>query len=79
MPAFDLPAQDMSALIEHLRTLVPVSNGAQPAEVRKTVETTDGQSLEGRVWFQVPGTVRGGLVLNFNAEVGYATAAVRVS
>src|SRR4029077_20387599 len=49
MPAFDLPAQEMSALIVHLRTLVPVSNGAQPAEVRKTIETTDGQRLEGRV------------------------------
>src|SRR5579864_3382986 len=43
MPAFDLPDQEMSALIAHLRTLVPVSNGAEPVEVRKTVETTAGQ------------------------------------
>jgi alcohol dehydrogenase (cytochrome c) len=49
MPAFDLPAQEMSDLTAYLRTLVPVSNGAPPAEVRKTVETTDGQRLEGRV------------------------------
>jgi len=49
MPAFELSAQDMSALLAHLRTLVPVSNGAEPAEVRKTIQTTDGRTLEGRV------------------------------
>src|ERR1035438_8526692 len=36
MPAFDLPAQVMNALTGYLRTLVPVSNGAPPAEVRIT-------------------------------------------
>ena len=49
MPAFDLRDQEMSALIGHLRNLVPVSNGPQPADVRKTVETIDGQKLDGRV------------------------------
>jgi len=49
MPAFDLPVPVMSALTGYLRTLVPVSNGTPAAEVRKTVETTDGQRLEGRV------------------------------
>jgi hypothetical protein len=41
-------------------------------------QLASGQGLQGRVWFQVPGTVRSGLVLNFNAELGYATASVRV-
>jgi alcohol dehydrogenase (cytochrome c) len=49
MPAFDMPAPVMSALTGYLRTLVPVSNGAPAGEVRMTVETTDGQRLEGRV------------------------------
>src|SRR5579871_2616969 len=49
MPAFDLPAQEMTALVGYLRTLVPFSNGAPAPEARKTVQTTDGQRLEGRV------------------------------
>ena len=50
MPAFDLPAPMMNALTGYLRTLVPVSNvRPQRPEVRKTIETTDGQRLEGRV------------------------------
>jgi hypothetical protein len=38
-----------------------------------------GRSVDGLVWFEVPGTVRSGLVLNFNAELGYETATVRLS
>src|SRR5258708_5361581 len=49
MPAFDLPAQEMSALVAYLRVLVPVSSGAPAPEVRKTVQLIDGQKLEGRV------------------------------
>ncbi len=49
MPAFDLPAPEMSALVAYLRVLVPVSNGGPPAEVRKTVQMADGKTLEGRV------------------------------
>ena len=49
MPAFDLPAPEMSALVAYLRILVPVSNGGPPSEIRKTVQMTDGQRLEGSV------------------------------
>jgi alcohol dehydrogenase (cytochrome c) len=49
MPAFDLPAPEMTALTAYVRTLVPVQSGPPPAPVRKTVQTTDGQTLEGRV------------------------------
>ena len=49
MPAFDLPAQDMTALTAYLRTLIPVPSGDPPPEVRKKVQTTDGRTLEGQV------------------------------
>ena len=49
MPAFDLPAQEMTALTAYVRSLVPVPSGAPPPEVRKKIQTTDGQTIEGRV------------------------------
>jgi alcohol dehydrogenase (cytochrome c) len=49
MPAFDLSAQDMSALVAHLRSLTPTSRTQAPAVTRKTVQLTSGQSLAGRV------------------------------
>ncbi|HVZ19460.1 MAG TPA: PQQ-binding-like beta-propeller repeat protein [Vicinamibacterales bacterium] len=49
MPAFDLPADDMTALVAYLRTLVPFSRGARPAVVRRSVTTADGRTLDGRV------------------------------
>ena len=49
MPAFDLPAQDMAALVGYLRLLIPTARNQPPAIVRKTVQITTGQSIEGRV------------------------------
>src|ERR1700721_709118 len=43
MPAFDLPAQEMTNLVAHLRTLAPMSRNAPPAIIRKKVETTTGE------------------------------------
>ena len=54
MPAFDLPAQEMTNLVAHLRTLAPMSRNAPPAIVRKKVETTTGETLEGQVLNQGP-------------------------
>src|SRR5436190_6804227 len=47
MPAFDLPQQEMTALVAHLRTLLPISRNQPQSAVRKRVQTTDGQSIEG--------------------------------
>lgn len=49
MPAFDLPPAEMTTLVTYLRTLVPFSRGARPAIVRRSVRTTDGRTVEGRV------------------------------
>ena len=49
MPAFDLPAAEMQAVVSHLRSLVPASRNVVPVVVRKTVQTTDGRMLAGRV------------------------------
>ena len=50
MPAFPLPAGEMTDLVRYLRTLgSPIPREAPAAAVRKTVRTTDGQTLEGRV------------------------------
>ncbi|HUI78548.1 MAG TPA: PQQ-binding-like beta-propeller repeat protein [Bryobacteraceae bacterium] len=50
MPAFDLPAPQMTSLIRYLRTLGdPIPRNAPPAAVRRKVQTTDGQTLEGQV------------------------------
>jgi alcohol dehydrogenase (cytochrome c) len=49
MPAFDLPAQDMAALVGYLHMLIPTARNQPPVIVRKRVQTTTGQSIEGRV------------------------------
>jgi alcohol dehydrogenase (cytochrome c) len=49
MPPFPLSDEDMGPLIGHLRFLAPLAGGGLRAAVRKTVETTTGRSLEGRV------------------------------
>ncbi len=50
MPAFDLPAAEMSGLVAFLRTLAsPIPRNAPAAPVRKTIQTTDGQTLSGVV------------------------------
>lgn len=50
MPAFELPATEMSELVGFLRTLAsPIPRDAAPALVRKTVQTTDGRTLTGQV------------------------------
>lgn len=50
MPAFDLPAAELTALVGFLRTLAqPIPRDAPRAIVRKTVQTTDGQTLSGQV------------------------------
>ena len=43
------PLQEMTALTAYARTLVPVPSGDPPPEVRKKIQTTDGQTLQGRV------------------------------
>jgi alcohol dehydrogenase (cytochrome c) len=54
MPAFDLPAQDMTNLVAHLRTLAPMSRTAPAAVVRKKIQTATGETLEGQVLGQGP-------------------------
>src|ERR1700686_3729579 len=49
MPAFDLPAQEMTALTAYVRTLVPVPSGDPPPEGPKNIQTTAPGTLEGRV------------------------------
>ncbi len=49
MPAFDLPSQEMNDLVRYLRSLAPISRNAPAAIVRRVVQTTDGQTLEGQV------------------------------
>ncbi len=44
MPAFDLPAQDMAALVGYLRMLIPTARNQPPVVVRKKVQTTAGQT-----------------------------------
>src|ERR1700723_3736916 len=54
MPAFDLPAQEMTNLVAYLRTLAPISRTAPPAIVRKKIELTTGETLAGQVLNQGP-------------------------
>ncbi len=54
MPAFDLPTEDMTNLVAHLRTLAPMSRTAPSAVVRKKIQTTTGETLEGQVLNQGP-------------------------
>jgi alcohol dehydrogenase (cytochrome c) len=49
MPAFEIEPAQMAALVTYLRTLVPTSRNAPRVVVRKTIQTTDGRTLEGRV------------------------------
>ena len=50
MPAFELTAQEMNGLVQFLRTLgSPIPRNAPAAAVRRRVQTTDGQALEGQV------------------------------
>ena len=49
MPAFDLPAAEMSALVGYLRTFVPVSFRARSAPERRQVQLASGQMLNGAV------------------------------
>ena len=54
MPAFDLPAGDMANLVAHLRTLAPMSRTAPPVIVRRQIQLTAGETLEGQVLNQGP-------------------------
>ena len=49
MPAFDLPAQDLAALVGYLHILIPTARNQPPVIARKRVQTTGGESIEGRV------------------------------
>src|SRR5689334_14939018 len=49
MPAFELQPGERTSLISFLRTLAPQPGRGGPPVVRKTVNTTDGQTLTGSV------------------------------
>ena len=49
MPAFALTDAEMKDLAPFVRSLAPISRNAPPAVVRRTVRTTDGQTIEGQV------------------------------
>ena len=49
MPSFPLDTEEMMPLVTFLRTLAPPRGRGGPPEVRKTVTTTDGRSMEGVV------------------------------
>ena len=49
MPAFALSDQEMKDLTPYLRSLAPTSRSAPPAIVRRKVQTTNGQTVEGQV------------------------------
>jgi cytochrome c553 len=56
MPAFDLSAQDMAALVGYLHMLIPTARNQPPLIVRKRVQTTTGETIEGRYeshWFEL--------------------------
>ncbi len=54
MPAFDLPAEEMTNLVAYLRTLAPMSRTAPPVVVRKQIQLTTGETFEGQVLNQGP-------------------------
>jgi len=54
MPAFDLPAQEMTSLVAYLRTLAPMSRTAPVTVIRKQVKLTSGETLDGLVLNQGP-------------------------
>jgi len=49
MPAFPLANDEMTALVSYVRSLAPMSRNAPRTVVRRTVQTTDGKTLEGQV------------------------------
>ncbi len=49
MPAFPLDTEEMTPLVAFLRTLAPPRGRGGPPEVRKTITTTDGRTIEGVV------------------------------
>jgi alcohol dehydrogenase (cytochrome c) len=49
MPAFDIPAQEMTQLIHYLRTLQPISRTNAATVTRRHVTLTDGKGLDGQV------------------------------
>ena len=49
MPAFELPPAELSNLLSFLRSLAPPPGRPAVPVVRKTVTTTDGQTLTGLV------------------------------
>jgi len=49
MPAIALTDQEMKDLTPYLRSLAPISRTAPAAIVRRKVQTTDGQNIEGQV------------------------------
>src|SRR5690349_6577236 len=49
MPAFALPATEMTPLVGFLRTLAPAPGRGGPPATRKSVTTTDGRTLSGVV------------------------------
>jgi alcohol dehydrogenase (cytochrome c) len=49
MPAFDLPLHQMADLVSYLRVLAPTSRAQTLTVVRKRIQTTDGQTIEGQV------------------------------
>src|SRR5438477_7851336 len=49
MPSFELPPAESSSLVSFLRSLAPPPGRPVAPVVRKTVTTTDGQTLTGSV------------------------------
>ena len=49
MPAFELPAADMTQLVGFLRTLAPPPGRGGPQPARKSITTTDGRTVRGVV------------------------------
>ncbi len=49
MPPIAITDAEMNDLAPYLRSLAPISRNAPPAIVRRKVQTTDGQTIEGQV------------------------------
>ena len=49
MPAFDLAAAEMNGLVQYLRTLTPTSRAQTIPATQRTVQTTDGRTIQGQV------------------------------
>jgi hypothetical protein len=82
---YDVRGND-SVIVSPYDWLLTDSSGSPYGAIQVTdptglpqLQLIPGQRLRGLVWFEVPATVQGGLVLNFNAEVGYETAMVRLN